>query len=224
MEPSRSAFGAELGPTSAWLRRYGVSHAILPPGQEAAGTVVLADIPDPALDRIVGREPGPTARASWRIVRLPGTWPEARVALRRIRVEDWPTQYRWLLASDDAQAISYQAAEEPEPHRAAAATSARVVRWDGREAIVEHDGACDLLINRTYYPGWTARVNGGRSSPVLRADGGLQAVALEGMGTSRVEFTYRPTRLIAAVILSMSAIATALLVVTFFGRRDRLKP
>ena len=61
--------------------------------------------------------------------------------------------------------------------------------WDGRSAIVDHDGSCYLIIRRTYYPGWTCRVNDGPEQPVLKVNGGLQGVPLTGTGTSRVHIS-----------------------------------
>ena len=48
---------------------------------------------------------------------------------------------------------------------------------------MEHDGTCDLVINRTYYPGWYASVNEDPERPVTRAEIGVQAVRSGGERT-----------------------------------------
>ena len=82
-------------------------------------------------------------------------WPRvparsSRIALRSIarlsRIDD--LDMAWFLAED---------ARSRSPGRAVG--PAGLVGWLGRE--VEHDGPCDLVIARTFDPGWLARINGG---------------------------------------------------------------
>ncbi len=84
-----------------------------------------------------------------------------------------------------------------------------MISWDGRTVVVEHDGSCDLVINRTYYPGWMASVDGGSERAVARAELGIQAVHLDGKGTSRVTLAYRPAYLGRASRIGLAAIALA---------------
>ena len=102
-----------------------------------------------------------------------------------------------MTTGDDPTVVGYVRGDEPALPRSPFARSARVVSYDGRLAVVEHDGPCDLVIRRTYYPGLrqVTRIDGGNPLPVHRADGGLQAVRLDGAGTSRVVLSYRPTGL-----------------------------
>ena len=60
----------------------------------------------------------------------------------------------WFLAEDDVPGV-------PTPSRPA------LVSWDGTTATVEHDGTCDLVIARSFDPGWTARINDGPEQRVL---------------------------------------------------------
>ena len=53
-------------------------------------------------------------------------------------------------------------------------------------------GHADLVLRRTFFPGWTARLNDGQEVPVVKADGGFQSVRLAGSGTTRVSLQYRP--------------------------------
>ena len=107
----------------------------------------------------------------------------------------------------DPQAVWYRSSDQPSASAGPIATIAKVVSWDGRLAIVEHDGACDLVINRTYFPGWFASVNEGSERPVARAEIGVQAVRLEGRGPSRVTFAFRPARLRAVTTIALAAAA-----------------
>jgi hypothetical protein len=57
-----------------------------------------------------------------------------------------------------------------------------------------------LVVNDRHYPGWKAQVNG-VDAPVLRAGGIFRAVVVP-QGDSRVEFVFRPSRLLPAALLS----------------------
>jgi hypothetical protein len=57
-----------------------------------------------------------------------------------------------------------------------------------------------LVVNDRYYPGWRAQVNG-EEAPVLRAGGIFRAVAVPP-GDSRVEFVFRPSRLLPGAVLT----------------------
>jgi hypothetical protein len=191
----------------ARLRRYGVTHGIWDGPVDQAKAATLLECADPVLDRLVYKPPGAPARARWRLVRYPEPFPAARAAIRvRVAPHD-----RALLSGvsfdPDLQAVWYLAGEQPPVSTGPMATTAKVISWDGRAAVVEHDGTCDLVINRTYYPGWLASVNEGREQPVARAEIGVQAVRLEGSGPSRVTFTYRPSGLRAAAVIALTAAA-----------------
>ena len=53
--------------------------------------------------------------------------------------------------------------------------------------------------------------------PVLKVEGGLQAVRLLGSGFNRVVFSYQPTGLAQAVMVSLTAIAAAVCVLGTAG-------
>ncbi len=200
-----------------WLRRFGVTHGIWSPHDNVRGTEVLAVIPDPALDRVMASMPHLRARGPWKLVRDPGAFPPAWVARRVREAKGWGELYAelsvadapddaWFLAEDGAPRLS----DPP-------ATTARVRSWDGRAAFVEHDGSCILILRRTYYPGWSYRIDGGPEHPVLKVDGGLHGIPLTGSRTSHVEVTYRPTGLARAGMISLAALGAALLVLSAAG-------
>lgn len=117
-----------------------------------------------------------------------------------------------LSKSDDLD-LAWFLAEDDIPDRRDA-SSARLLLWDGSSAIVEHDGPCDLVIARTYDPGWTAQINGGLAQPVLPVDGGFLAVRLEGSRKDRITLRYLPARFrmwIAISLLAAAVVAIGLL-------------
>ena len=116
------------------------------------------------------------------VVDRPGGRPVPRgaVAARARTSPDRAALVDRLSRSDDRD-IAWFLAEDRVPDRPDA-RSARLVVWDGTTATVEHDGPCDLVIARTFDPGWLARVDDGPERPVLPVDGGFQAVRLDGAG------------------------------------------
>ncbi len=209
-EPARGLTNAQI---KRWLRRWRVSllvgthPTILELGKK------LGQRPDPSLDLIVARDPFDPPPHDWSIVELAEPFPEARAAtkaytaaslgdlLNRFTRED-DLDIAWFLSEDDI-------AGRPE------ARSARLVFWDGTTATVEHDGTCDLVIARSFDPGWNARINNGLPEPVLHVDGGYQGVRIPGSGTDRVVLEYRPPGW--AWFVRISSLAAAAVIVVLVG-------
>jgi hypothetical protein len=203
-----------------WLRRYGVTHVVWDsPLAERAGEVVYRG-EDRALDVLAYRSPGSPERRRWQITRLANVFPEAWTAIRTVNVPDHTTLVNFFSQGDYGDEAWYVTGEGPSETGSQQARSATIVRWSGLEGEVEHDGTCDLIVNRAYYPGWLARVDNGDERRVHRADGGLIAVRLEGAGKSRVALHYRPNGFPAAAIVS----AVSLLVAFGFLFLPRVSP
>jgi hypothetical protein len=202
-----------------WLRRFGVSHQVWDvAGPVSAGEVVFLGT-DPALDGLAYRPPGVAEKRSWRIIRLPQPFPEARVALQARVAPDRATLIEALSRSAAALEAWYLAGEAPPEVQGPRASAARLVRWNGLEGEVEHDGICDVVVTRACYPGWQVKIDEGPEQAALSADGGLLAVRLAtkspgSVARSRVEFRYRPNGIGFATAASTIAIAAALIVVT----------
>jgi hypothetical protein len=197
------------GPRDRYLRRDGDRSAgsrYGPFGQEGRTLYRGADA---ALDRILLPPPAPPGHQVWRVVRLPAPFPMAR-AVRRLGVVADETELLYRLDSLDPDTAWILAADRPATAPDLGARAARVLQWDGTSGAVAHDGPCALVLTRTYYPGWTARVDGRPARPVLRVDGGLQAILLPGAGLTRVAVRYRPSWLWAASALSIVATGSAL--------------
>jgi hypothetical protein len=75
-----------------------------------------------------------------------------------------------------------------------------------------------LVLSDTWYPGWSATVDGHRS-PVLKADLALRAVALPNPGRHRVVFNYWPVGFTPALVVS--ALTALTLVASVVKRGDR---
>jgi hypothetical protein len=195
-----------------WLRRFGVTHGVWSPDEDVRGTRVLAVVPDPVLDRLMAGMPRLRAHGPWKLVHDPRAFPPAWVARRVREATDWGQLYSDLSvadAPDDALFLSEDGAPRlPDPP----ARTAVVRSWDGRTAVVEHDGSCVLILRRVFYPGWIYRIDEAPEHPVLKVDGGLQGIPLTGSGTSRVRTAYRPTGLWGASIVSLVALGAAILV------------
>jgi hypothetical protein len=195
----------------AMLRRFGVTHGIWDGPVPKGAAEVLLEAEDPILDRLVFKPPGAPARATWRLVRYPAAFPEARAATRAEMASGESSLLSAISIDSSQEAVWYRAGELPVTLLKARAQKAGIASWDGRSATVEHDGSCDLVINRTFYPGWFASVNDGRERPVHRAEIGIQSVLLEGSGTSTVRFDYRPEGMQTASVLAIAATGLALL-------------
>ena len=178
-----------------WQRRFGVTHGIWGPGDDVRGLEVLAVIPDPTLDRVMARVPSLCAHGPWILVRDRSAFPAARAARQVREAGSWGQLYSTLSSADHIDEAWFLAEDGvpklPDPP----ATAPKVRSWDGRTAVVEHDGSCVLILRRTFYPGWSYRIDGGPGRPVLKVDGGLHGIPLAGAGTNRVELAYRPTGL-----------------------------
>jgi uncharacterized membrane protein YfhO len=73
-----------------------------------------------------------------------------------------------------------------------------------------------LLLLDTYFPGWSAKVNG-EPAPILRADYNFRAVPLPA-GRCAISFSYRPSSLRLGIYLCFTGIL-ALAVVMLCGVR-----
>lgn len=187
-------------------RRFGATYevgaTVAPPSLTTRGW-----LSDRALDALVSRRFGAREPLAWLISRLDDPMPEARIPQR---VEFWSGSRDSLLARLYIGEVSYYLlGNAPPPPHTLAAKSARVVSWNGKEAVVEHDGSCDLVLARTYYPGWTATLNGVEAVTIRPIDAGLQGIRLDGQGTSRVAVRYEPThwRLYCGVSIASAAAA-----------------
>ena len=151
------------------------------------------------------RQPAPGRSSSWTNHSLRYAWPPDRGRSTTVcALID-------RLSRSDDQDIAWFLAENMVPGRPDA-RSARLLAWDGSAATVEHDGPCDLVIARSFDPGWMARIDDGPRRPVFPVNGGFQAVRLDGSGTHRVTLHYRTPRLTLWTAITIVAAILDLLV------------
>jgi hypothetical protein len=193
-----------------WLRRFGTTHGIWDRVVVYPGAEVRYRGPDSALDRLAYRPLGTAKRATWTLVRYPlAAFPPARIARFAFDVPDRATLIEQLTARESPDEVFFLATDMPQPREDSRARTARLLAWDGQDARVEHDGPCDLVVSRTFYPGWAARMADGRALTLYRADGGSQAVRIPGAGVTEVKLRYEPASYALGLRISGAALTFA---------------
>jgi hypothetical protein len=193
--------GIAPGARSQLLRRFRVSH--LAASQESLVELgrLCVRLGDPALDHVVYHSATEPAVRSWAIVELGEPIAVARVARRARTMPDVYALVDRFAHADDLD-IAWFLREDRVPERPDA-RSARLLSWDGRVARIDHEGPCDLVIARSFDPGWLARTSDGPEAPVVPVDGGFQAVRITGSGTDSVTLRYQPARLLLWTSVSL---------------------
>jgi uncharacterized membrane protein YfhO len=104
---------------------------------------------------------------------------------------------------------------------------ATVTRDEDERVVVvtEAASAALLVLADTYYPGWTATVDG-KPVPIVRADYGFRGVAVP-RGRHEVEFRYAPASLRCGAGVSAAAVFVVVLLILWRPApeaRDRAQP
>ncbi len=225
-EPNRyfraiSAFNSPVARVG-WHRGMSITHQVLQqPDADAMrrlvdlalsrGAEAVWSGADPALQKLairVGKPDDVEANGLyWALLRLPDPLPAVRIVTSVRRPAAGMTDIFYEAQFVPELALIANGDDLPEL-KGRWATSTRLRSWSGDHGVVEHDGACGLVLNRTYYPGWRYRVNGGDWRAVSRVNGGIQALWIDGVGVSKVETRYFVTGW--PVVAGASLLATLL--------------
>ncbi len=211
-------------PLRLLMLRFGVTHGVFEGDVQLMPGEVIFRGEDHTLDLLLPRRKQPGHRV-WRLERYADVVPEARAALDVREVGDWSAMVFATTETLDPKIVWFLRTDRPETLPGPRARSARVVRWNGLSGEVEHDGICDLVLRRAFYPGWTAQLDGDRDARIVPADGGLQSIRLPGSGLTRVTVSYRPMLLGPAASVSLIAVVASVTIlavsVVRFVRRPR---
>lgn len=199
-----------------WRRRFGVTHGVF---DQTARLRVVADREervgrDEVLETLLPRDVQGRGPRLWRIEHYHDAVPRVRAAVRTRVVDNWYQLFALLSRDIKPDEVCFVREDAPADPPGPRARSARVVRWSGESGEVEHDGTCDLVVRRTYFPGWSARLDGHTEVPALKADGDFQAFRLPGAGVTKVELRYRPTLIAWGLGSSLAGVGLALTVLT----------
>jgi Bacterial membrane protein YfhO len=196
------------------MRAYGVTHIISAFPTRGGGLVLV----DQQADTYVYRVPGaarvhlvPTARHAR----------NDREAVSLIRSGSVDLNRQVLL--HDAQ-IALPADEATGQVARNDLGSARVTRESVHELVIDAEAVEDgfLVLADTYYPGWTAFVDG-RETPILRANVSVRAIVLP-KGRHDVRFTFEPTafkRGLRITSLALASLGLWIAVAAYFTGRAR---
>jgi uncharacterized membrane protein YfhO len=94
-------------------------------------------------------------------------------------------------------------------------------RYTSDEVTLQVESTCAglLVLPDTYFPGWTATVNG-HERPIYPTDGAFRGVTVP-KGTSRVEFRYEPRQFQAGIVLAAGGVVGFLVIWLLCGWRGR---
>jgi uncharacterized membrane protein YfhO len=118
---------------------------------------------------------------------------------------------RELLLHDAPDAVNPDMEDGGETVERSAAGRAVVLREDSRELVIEAEAPQDgfLLLADTFYPGWTAHVDG-VPTPVYRANVAVRAIQLP-KGRHEVRFTFEAPGFMRGLQITLLALSMLLL-------------
>jgi hypothetical protein len=101
---------------------------------------------------------------------------------------------------------------------------ATIEHYSGRSVTLRVDAACPglLVLSDTYFPGWTATVNG-RDRTIYPTNGAFRGVPV-AKGTSRVEFRYEPRAFPIGIALAVTGLIGFIGVWVLSAWRRRTRP
>jgi len=185
------------------LRTYGVSHVLSPFPQQEEVFALVSHERNAYVYRVDGAARVRFARAA-----------------RHVKTNQ--EAFTRLLASDfdpDREILLHEAPDSPQPGVEEAGESSAhtaairpvVTHEDSRQLVIEADAPADgyLLLADTYFPGWTATVDG-TPTPVYRANVSVRGIRLS-KGRHEVRFTYDAPGFARGLQITLLAVLALLL-------------
>lgn len=122
----------------------------------------------------------------------------------------------------DARHTALLVGRAPELQACEGAEDARISRRTANTVSLEARLACRgmLILSDTWYPGWTARVDG-RETPIYEADSALRGLVMEP-GAHHIEYRYRPASAILGAVMSVAGLLAVLGITLWERRRARV--
>ena len=186
------------------LKAFGVTHLLSAYPQKGAPLTFVSHTGDAYIYRVDG-----AARA--RFVRAAREVKDDREAAARLLDARFDPD-REILLHDVTDSIGpLVSGGDAAPAEAAPAARAAVTYEDQRQLVVDADAPQDgfLLLADTYYPGWTAQVDG-RDTPLYRANLSVRGIRLP-KGRHDVRFRYEPPGLARGQRITIAALSMLLI-------------
>lgn len=214
--PNFEAHALALHPVIAnLLRTYGVTHVLSPYAQQGAPLAFVGQTAHAFVYRVADASRVRVVAAARRVA-------SDREAVTHL-LDAGFNPNREIELHDVSETI-HPSIDDSSPDNGPFLNRASIVYEDSRQLVVDVDSGADafLLVADTYYPGWTARIDG-TATPVYRANISVRAVRLR-KGHHEVRFTYDPPGFFAGLWLSTvagGALLTWAAVALYRGRRAR---
>jgi len=154
----------------------------------------------------------------------PQAMPRAYAVHNYAVMHDVPQVLRYLGSDDFDMHRQVVLEEEPSPefaagiHAPAYPPEVTIDQYTPDEISMRADLSTNgwLVLSDTFYPGWTAEVDG-KEAVIQRANCAVRAVALHA-GKHQVSFTYRPISVRAGIIITIIGVILAVLGMLVSGR------
>jgi hypothetical protein len=195
---------------------YGVSHVLSPFPQQGAAFALVSHGKNAYVYRVDGA-------ARVRFVRAARHVKTDQEAVTRLLDAGFDPDREILLhEAPDSAGPGVEDAKDVSTHTAASRPV--VTHEDTRQLVIEAEAPEDgfLLLADTFYPGWTARVDG-TPTPVYRANLSVRGIQLP-KGRHEVRFGYDPPGFARGMQITLLAVSTLLIWVGGAAYLDRRRP
>ena len=198
------------------LRTYGVSHVLSPYPQDEAAWALVKKTDHAYVYRVEGAARVRFVRAARRVT-------SDREALVRLRDAGFDPD-REILLHEAPDSVGPRFEDAGDEAAYAVASSPVVAHEDSRRLVIDAEAPEDgfLLLADTFYPGWSAYVDG-RPTPIYRANISVRGIQLP-KGRHEVRFEYAAPAFVRGLwitLLSVSALLVWLGAAAYVDHRSR---